>query len=111
MKKTIFLLLVLLIIPLVFSEQDTSQSECETASNIWFDTAEYKSAQGVVDWGTASNPDLSAWVDTSGVNCNVSIADEIDGHKNVMKLDDQSSSTRWQIKKVFDHETSGTVEV
>ncbi len=49
--------------------------------------------KGLVDWGTNSNPDLSAWNDTSGAGCTVSIISEFDGHPDVMELSDQGAGS------------------
>ncbi|MCJ7481523.1 MAG: LamG domain-containing protein [Thermodesulfovibrionales bacterium] len=67
---------------------------------------------GLVDWGTASDPDLSAWTDASGAGCTVSIVDEVDGHKNVMCLDDQSAATKInQLYTFSGAQTSGSFDI
>lgn len=47
------------------------------------------------------NDDLSAWTDTSGADCAVSIVESVDGHRNVMELDDQSGVARIDTKIDF----------
>lgn len=63
------------------------------------------------NWGTSADPDLSTWSDTSGTGCTVSIIESLDGHSDIMKFDDQSSSE--QINNVLalsDGTDSGIVE-
>jgi len=65
--------------------------------------------EGIVDWGTYDDPDLSDWTDESDVDCDVSIVDEIYGHNNVMKFNDGSSSGAAKNNLDFTPVTSGTI--
>ena len=59
---------------------------------------------GVLQWGTANEPDLTDWTDTSGADTSVSIIAELDGHKNIMELDDQSGANRAEMR--YDYATA-----
>jgi|GEM_PF-5572016 len=68
-----------------------------------------KGVKGVVNWGTAANPDLTVGTDTSDSDCSVSIVESVDGHKNVMQLYDNSSSGDCEFTIDFPAQTSGTI--
>ena len=72
---------------------------------------DYKRGTGTLTWGTSINPDLSDWMDSSGTDCEVSVVDVIDGHKNVMQLYDNSASDICDIRFSFDDQTTGIIEM
>ena len=65
---------------------------------------------GVVQWGTASNPDLTDWTDTSEAGNTNTVIAELDGHKNVLEQDDQSDAGNCDTYLSFSAQTTGTVE-
>ncbi|MHA1277083.1 MAG: hypothetical protein ACTSQ8_07850 [Candidatus Helarchaeota archaeon] len=67
--------------------------------------------KGVVQWGNVNNPDLDDWTDSSGADCEVSIVDEVDGHRNVMELDDQSGTNRVEIYKSLPNVVSAEISL
>ena len=57
------------------------------------------------------NDDLSAWTDSSGADCTVSVVPLVDGHEDVMELDDQSGVNIALIELNFGNQISGTFEL
>ena len=73
--------------------------------------ADYKlNVPGVIDWGTSVSPDLSDWTDNSSGDCTVSIVEAVDGHKNIMALDDQNAAAVASTLLPFTGIASGTIE-
>ena len=71
---------------------------------------DYKVANNVENWGTSLDYDLSDWIDTSGTGSTVSVISTLDGHDNILKLDDQSASSRVYFDYLTD-QMNGIVEM
>ena len=65
---------------------------------------------GIVDWGSANNPDLNVIDNISTeLGCTYSVISEFNKHENVLELDDQNSTGNVDIKKDWGVATADSI--
>ncbi|WP_457556441.1 hypothetical protein [Candidatus Harpocratesius sp.] len=95
-----------------------NNNSTDGVDDIWFYSSTYNSKKFYIDaignvadgYTTSDNKLVAGWLDESGVDCTVSIIDEIQGHNNIIKLEDQSATDKTYISRKFNSQSSGTIE-